>query len=347
MKHKVGTGMRYGAIVLVVGVLCLWQAAAEENDDIMRNTERFYTIISRDAVPELVLDGAVSKPGLTFTEGPSWLGGKLYFSNYYMFWKEWKSSDEGGLIVINADGSHTVLNKDVQTCGTIPLPNGNLAVCDLINCSIVEMTPAGKMVRTLADSFDGKRLGRPNDIIVDAKGGIYFTDPNNGPKWKDNMPGNAIYYLGPGGALKKVTGWNDFDFPNGCVLSPDGGTFYVNDSGPTSVWMYDVGVDGSLSNRRLFTDVRMPDELMKGKNPRSNADGMTIDTLGNVYIALPPGVEIFDKTGGYIGVIVFPQPPSNCIFGGDDMKTLYATCRDRIYKLRTNVPGLAYPPKEK
>ncbi len=87
MKHKVRTDVRSGAIVLLLGVLSLRQAAAEKNDDAMRNTERFYTIISRDAAPELVLDGAVSKPGLTFTEGPSWLGGKLYFSNYYLFWK--------------------------------------------------------------------------------------------------------------------------------------------------------------------------------------------------------------------------------------------------------------------
>ncbi|MCE5250205.1 SMP-30/gluconolactonase/LRE family protein [bacterium] len=335
--------MLYIIVSGFIGVLC---AAAGEEPKGTDNGDAIHTIVPPDAEFRLLLDGTAEKPGLTFTEGPSWMNGKLYFSNYYMFWKEWGSSDEGGLIVIDPDGAHRVLNKNIQTCGTIPMASGNLAVCDLRARSIVEIDPRGTVLRTLADSFEGSHLGMPNDIVVDSKGGIYFTDPNNGPKKAKKLRGNTIFYLNPKGKLMRVAGWNDFGFPNGCVLSPDGRYFYVDDSETTRVWVYDVGEDGALSNRRQFAELRLPKELLKEKNPRSNADGMTVDMLGNVYVAVPMGVQVFDKTGGYIGVIVFPGPPSNCIFGGEDMKTLFATCRDRIYSVRTNVAGLAYPPEK-
>ena len=70
---------------------------------------------------------------------------------------------------------------------------------------------------------------------------------------------------------------------------------------------------------------------------------MTVDTLGNVYVATPMGIQIFEKNGEGIGIIEFPKSPSNCIFGGEDMQTLYATCRDMIYSIQTKVKGLEYP----
>ena len=330
--------------IILFALILLTQAFspdAQEAESITSNTKAFNVIISPETQPELVLDGTTSEPGLTFTEGPSWLNGKLYFSNYYMFWKKWKSSDEGGLIEVSLDGTHRVLNRDVQTCGTIPLSNGNLAVCDLINCSVVEMTPDGRVIRTLARSYEGKRFGRPNDIVTDAKGGIYFTDPNNSPKWKEKMTGNAIYYIAPDGDLTRLTDWDEYGFPNGIVLSPDGHTFYVNDTQSFIISAYDVADDGSLSNKREFAMLKEFTDA-KGEKVVSYADGMTIDTLGNIYVAVPQGIEIFDNAGTFIGVIAFPKGPSNCIFGGDDMKTLYATCRDQIYRIRTKVVGVGY-----
>ncbi|MBN1293713.1 MAG: SMP-30/gluconolactonase/LRE family protein [Candidatus Latescibacteria bacterium] len=344
--------LKYGMRILFIFAcsLGIFSYAALPDDDSEKNPQtnsaKYYTIIPRDAEPELVYDGSTEKPVLTFTEGPSWMNGALYFSNYYMFWKKWKTSDEGGLRVQYPDGTHKVLNKDVQTCGTIPLANGNIAVCDLIARAIVEMSPNGKFIRTLAAAYDGKKFGRPNDLVIDAKSGIYFTDPNNAPKDAEKQPGNAIYYITPQGEVTRVTGLDEFGFPNGCVLSPDGDTFYVNDAQSVHIWQFDVNEDGTLSNKRLFTEVILPEERRKQKNPRSDSDGMTIDTHGNVYVATPMGIQIFDRDGKSIGIVTFPQPPSNCIFGGDDMKTLYATCRDRIYSIRTNAIGMSYPPEK-
>ena len=193
--------------------------------------EKFRAIIPATAKPRLIHDGAKGAPGLTFTEGPAWTNGRLYFSNYYMFWKPFGSIHQGGPMVVEPDGKVRILDTTMQTCGMIALGNGNLAVCDLIGHRIMEMSPEGKYVRVLADKCEGIELDGPNDLVVDAKGGIYFSDPQSSKKKKKTLPGNAIFYIRPEGTVVRVTGWSEFDFPNGCILSPDGGTFYLNDSG--------------------------------------------------------------------------------------------------------------------
>lgn len=301
------------------------------------------SIIIPGTKPQLLHDGKVQKPNLTFTEGPSWMNGRLYFSNYYIFWKKWKSVNEGGPMVMEPDGTFRILNPDTQTCGTIPFGNGNLAVCDLMEACIIEMTPEGKKLRVLADTFEGKHLDGPNDIVCDAKGGLYFTEPRSSAKRTKNLPGTAVFYRNPQGKLLRVTGWNDYEFPNGCILSPDGKRFYLNCSVSWFVWVYDVRKDGTLENRRKFAELVPPKGERRGG--RSNADGMTVDTRENIYVATPAGIQVFNSSGILLGIVEFPKSPSNCIFGGADMKTLFATCRDCIYSIRTNVTGLAYPPK--
>ena len=301
------------------------------------------SIISPGTKPQLLYDGKAQKPNLTFTEGPSWLNGRLYFSNYYIFWKKWKSVAEGGPMELDSNGSCRILNPEMQTCGTIPWGKGNLAVCDLLEARIIEMSPEGKMLRVLADAFEGKRLDGPNDIVSDAKGGLYFTEPRSSVKRPKTLPGTAVFYRNPQGKLLRVTGWNDYEFPNGCILSPDGKRFYLNCSVSWFVWVYDVHEDGTLENRRKFAELAPPKGERRGS--RSNADGMTVDMKENIYVATPAGIEVFNSSGALLGIIELPKGPSNCIFGGADMKTLFATCRDRIYSIRTTVAGLAYPPR--
>jgi len=331
-------------IVLYAGIACSdGEKDIDAAIDAVNDNDAYRAIVPVDAEPKLLLDGVSSTPGLTFTEGPSWMNGTLYFSNYYKFWKEWGSSGEGGLIRLTRDGRHTVLNRNVQTCGTMPLPGGTLAVCDLIQRSIVEMDTLGTILRTIVDSYEGTHLGMPNDLVVDNRGGIYFTDPNNSGKDNEKQPGNAVYYLDPDGTLTRLTGWNEFGFPNGIVLSPDGLMLYLNDSKSHVLTCWDVLPDGSVTNRREFADLSIPG-IKPGSRKGSNADGMTIDTLGNLYVASGIGLTIIGPGGGLIGVIRFPESPSNCIFGGDDMRTLFATCRKRVYSIGLTVPGLSYPP---
>jgi gluconolactonase len=298
----------------------------------------FHSIIPEGEKPRLLIDGAHEKPGLTMTEGPAWIHGKLYFSNYYMFWKKFGTSEEGGLCVWEPDGSWRVLNRDIQTCGTDPMQNGNLAVCDLIHRSIIEINPEGKVIRILADSFNNIPFGMPNDLIVDARGGIYFTDPVI-PRQGAKQPTKGVYYRDPQGKISRVVDFDENSFPNGLALSPDRKTLYLNDSWSTTIWKLDVS-DGALSKRRRFADLALTESSRKAKRKTTNADGMAVDSSGHLYVATDLGIQIFSPAGERLGVISFPTTPSNCKFGGSDLSTLYVTGGKRLYSIRTKQKGI-------
>jgi gluconolactonase len=308
------------------------------------SSDMLSSILPTGEKPRLLIDGAIEKPGLTMSEGPAWIHGRLYFSNYYMFWKKFGTSDEGGLCVYEPGGTWRVLNRDVQTCGADPLHNGNLAVCDLIHRCIIEMTPEGKVVGTLADSFNGIPFGMPNDVIVDAQGGIYFTDPvitSKGPK----QPVKGVYYRAPGGKVVRAAEYPEDSFPNGMALSPDRKTLYLNDSWSTAIHRFDVLGDGSLANRRLFAELALAEGRRIAGKKTTNADGMTVDSSGNLYVATDTGIQVFDSSGKRLGVIRFPSVPSNCKFGGKDLSILYVTGGKRLYSVQTKQRGIEYPLK--
>ena len=166
-----------------------------------------------------------------------------------------------------------------------------------------------------------------------------------------------MYYRTPEGKVIRVIEPDEFAMPNGVLLSPDGKTLYVNntyddeewwnvDSDKDNfIWAYDVNKNGSVSNGRKFVELYMIPEVLDRKGKTSGADGMTIDELGNLYVATFMGLQIFSSKGEFIGIVNFPVYPVSCCFGGEDMKTIYATCYDKIYRIRTNVRGLEYPLK--
>jgi len=301
--------------------------------------ERFHSIIPRGAEPILCYDGITEKPALTFTEGPSWINGRLYFTNTYLLSRRPGTNDEAGLNVLDDKGSVSILNLDLQPVGTYPLPNGNIAATEIIGHAIVEITTGGRYVRTIADSYDGQAFGMPNDLVVDGKGGIYFTDPRGGIFGE--VPGKAVYYIRPSGEVIRLTDWDEYAFPNGCALSPDGSLFYLNtthggtgEGERSEVWVYNVNEDGTLSNKRKFADI------IFGRT----ADGLAIDRMGNLYVATGTGgIQIFDGAGNFIGHLHFPKQVQNCVFGGEDLSTLYATCRSQIYSIRTKMQGIQCP----
>ena len=141
--------------------------------------------------------------------------------------------------------------------------------------------------------------------------------------------------------------------PNGVLLSPDGKTLYINntyhdDAGWNSpaenyLWAFDVNEDGTISNGRKHTRLFLTPDQFDAKTKSTSADGMTIDTDGNIYVCTMMGVQICAAEGGLIGNISTPIMPVSCCFGGDDMKTLYLTCYDKIYKIGTSATGLVYP----
>ena len=149
--------------------------------------------------------------------------------------------------------------------------------------------------KVLADSFDGKPLGRLNDLVADKKGGIYFTV-------------GGAYYVNAAG---RVTSLGEDIRANGIMLSPDERVLYVTNGG--SILAFDVEADGGVTNRRDFA------MLEAG----GNGDGMAIDAAGRLYVTSQPGVQVFDRTGKYLGLIPTPRNAISVAFAGRDKKSLY------------------------
>src|SRR5258705_13808770 len=183
--------------------------------------------------------------------------------------------------------------------------------------------PAGKET-VLADGFEGRPFGRPNDIVADRKGGVYFSDLPQGPAPPGRMA-PAVYYVPPGGAPIRVA--NDTARPNGVQLSRDEKTLYVNDTGGIHAYAFDVLPDGRLSNRRVFvTYVGRDQSIAATEEPRSNADGLVIDAEGRLYALTEAGIEVVSSSGQHLGVIPVWCITRRCqdlTFGGPDKRTLY------------------------
>jgi len=317
----------------------------------------FRAIIPADASLELVVDGSRQGPGLIFTEGPKWLDGKLYFSSMG-FDQAWNGDPKkSATVVMEPDGSTRTIQQGMLTNGLMPLANGNLAVCDMFGHRLIEMTTAGRVVRVLASSYGGRSLDGPNDVVADARGGLYFTDPQFTPEPKKFQPGRCVYYLPPTGQLIRVIEPNVFAMPNGLVLTPDGKTLLVNNTYDSEtfwnvdtdkdnfIWAYDVNPDGTLAGPRKFCELLLTPEVLDRGGRTTSADGMTIDTQGDLYVATYLGLQIFNARGEFVGVVNSPVFPVSCCFGGDDMKTLFLTAFNKIYRIRTNVTGFKYPPR--
>ena len=188
--------------------------------------------------------------------------------------------------------------------------------------------PAPKFV-TLAGRYQGKRLNSPNDGVLSASGGIYFTDPYyQRPYWtrtKPEMDGERVYYLPTGTSDARVVA-ADLVKPNGIVGTPDGRYLYVADIGAGKTYKYGIGADGSLTGRQLFVT--------------QGSDGMTLDESGDVYLT-GDGVTVYDSAGKKIGHIRVPEAwTANLCFGGRDKETLFITASEGIYVIRMRVRGV-------
>lgn len=183
--------------------------------------------------------------------------------------------------------------------------------------------PAGTET-VLADRIDGRPFGRPNGIVSDRKGGVYFTDLPLRPVPADAMA-PAIYYVPPGGKPIRVA--ENIGRPNGVTLSRDENIFYVNDTGGIHSYAFDILPDGRLTNRRVFaTYVGRDKTIPADAEPVSNADGLIIDDEGRLYALTEAGIEVVSSSGQHLGVIPVWCITRRCqdlTFGGPDKRTLY------------------------
>jgi gluconolactonase len=202
--------------------------------------------------------------------------------------------------------------------------------------------------RVVVDNFEGMSFGRPNDLIVDKKGGVYFTDPGlNGAQAeavKKTLGGKplpprlppAVYYVpADGKAIKVVDG---IERPNGITLSRDEKTLFLNNTNGLYMLRFDVNPDGTLRNRRNFA-------VYEGRSKRPNdipgsivtgADGLIIDNEGRLYALTAAGVEIFSPQGKHLGIIRMSCNDQDCQglgFSGPKKSTLYVAGRGGVWKI--------------
>jgi gluconolactonase len=266
--------------------------------------------------------------GFTFTEGPIWRGDDLLFSDIPNSRTiRYRPLPEGPDITTfrHPTGNANGLTLDQQ---------GRLLCCEHSGRRVSRVDSGGS-VETVVDSYQGKRLNSPNDVVVRADGSIYFTDPpyglRGGVEGKE-LPFNGVYQVDPHGDLQLLV--DDFERPNGLAFSPDEETLYVDDSARGHIRAFDVAADGSVSNGRLFAE-------LKGKPGEGGVpDGMKVDQEGNVYCTGPNGIWIYDPAGRFLGRIVTPEVPANLAWGDADWRTLYITARTSLYRVRLGVPGI-------
>ena len=256
-----------------------------------------------------------------FTEGPVWDAS----NNALLF-----SDIPANRIVRFKDGKFTTFRETSNNSNGLTFDKqGRLIACEH-GARRVTRTEADGTLTVLAARHEGKRLNSPNDAVVSKDGAIYFTDPPYGVKKEEReLDIQGVYRISPDGKVLTLV-VKDFVMPNGLAFTPDEKVLYVNDTECGHIRAFDVAPDGTLSNSRVFA-----------KTP--GADGMKVDTEGNVYCTCTTGVMVFDRTGKHLGTFTVAEQPANCAFGGDDWKTLYMTCRTGLYRVRLSVPGTKVP----
>ena len=283
-----------------------------------------HSFVSAQKKSPVIVPGAVVEllsGDFSFTEGPAAdKQGNVYFTdqpnNKILMW-----STDGIISTFHAEaGRANGLYFDL---------NGNLLSCSDMDNELWSIDMQGNPTVLVAE-YDGLKLNGPNDLWVHPNGGIYFTDPlyKRGYWTRDpemQQDGQHVYYLSPD-RKKLVRADENLVQPNGIIGTPNGKKLYVADIGDRKTYVYDILSDGSLANRKLFTEM--------------GSDGMTIDNKGNIYLT-GRGVTVFNSKGEQIEHIpIDARWTANVCFGGKDMKTLFITASQNLYSVRMKVKGV-------
>lgn len=292
-------------------------------------------IIPDNAKIEILADGFV------WSEGPLWLGNeqKLIFTDVPSN-KVYEYSDEKGLeIYLDPSGltGEDPNSGDSGANGLVLNEDGSLVLCQHGDRRVAKMmAPTSSQepkYKTLADTYEGKRFNSPNDAVYDMHGNLYFTDPPYGLEGQDADPRkelayNGVYKLSPNGTVTLLI--DDLTRPNGIALSPENTKLYVSNSDPKKcLWMvYDLAVDGTISNGKVFFDAT---SIYNGENGLS--DGMKVNRQGTIFATGPGGVLVFSPEGKHLGTIKTGKATANCALN-DDETVLYMTAHNNLMRIK-------------
>ena len=318
-------------------------------------------IVPPDAKPELLFDG-----GLVLTEGVAVApDGMVYFSDitFTHVSKEKKQPVEAGHIwkLDPKTGKATVFRSPSGMSNGLKFDaDGNLLAAEGADQGGRRVTRTDmKTGKTyiVASEFEGKPLNSPNDITIDEKGRIYFSDPRYLGHEPIDQPVQAVYRVDTDGSIHRII--TDAGKPNGVAISPDQKTLYVvsNDNGTTGIgrldekkeptkkgtmtlMAYDLAADGSAKFRKTLVDYA----------PQDGPDGLICDKAGNLFVAVRdttrPGIYVYAPDGKELGYIK-TELPTNVGFGrGDSANVLYITAGKSVYRIKLNTEGYHLPPKK-
>lgn len=284
----------------------------------------FLNLVQEDAELEPIVTG------LGITEGTIWhqAGNFLVFSDLVAGIVYRWSESEG----------HSVLRRPSNiTNGNFIDRQGRVLSCEHASNCVSRLESDGRRVTPLVDSYEGKKLNSPNDIVVDSRDRIWFTDPTYGrtsPRVgilrEQELPFQGVYRLDPDGTLVLVA--DDYLQPNGLCFSPDERTLFVNDTDRRHIRRYAVNANGSLSGGDVLAE-------LAGDEP-GKPDGMKVDRAGNIYCTGPGGVHVLDETGRLLGIIRMPEMTRNFCFGGRDGKDFFLAASTTIFRLRMRTAGI-------
>ncbi len=298
------------------------------------------------------------------TEGPAVApDGSIYFTDMPF------GSDPGMILRFDpATRKVTVFTADSGKANGLTCDaNGELVACEGADSGgrrVARWNIKTGQSRTVADKYQGKRFNAPNDLCIDKKGRIYFSDPRYLGDEPRELPVRAVYRIDLDGSVIEIT--RDVEKPNGVALSPDEKTLYVGDHnngtdkidptapppkpGAMKVYACPLGPDGLVSG---------PKRTVVDFGAENGCDGMCVDVQGNLYLTCRslkrPGLMVVDPAGKELAFVptgpANQQPggepvgiPSNCEFGiGPEASTLYLTIDKSLYRIRLKVPGCHVP----
>jgi gluconolactonase len=278
---------------------------------------------------------------LKFGEGPAW-----HPDGYLIF----QDVPNSRTLKLDAADTVTVFREATNTAnGQAFDPAGRLVAAEGFappdgGRRVVRVEKDGRLT-VLAERYGGKRLNSPNDLAIDRRGRIYFTDPRYSRRESLELDRESVYRIDPDGGLTRIV--DGVTRPNGIVVSADGRTLYVADNaspgGVVTLWAFDLDARGDASGGRVIYDF----------GGGRGIDGMTLDTAGRIWATAgtkeKAGIYVFapDRRRAAAKLVTFipmPEDPTNCTFGGQRRDVLYVTTTSSLYRIRTSARGQPSPP---
>jgi gluconolactonase len=280
--------------------------------------------------------------GFEFTEGPVWSpDGALLFS----------SPNTNSIYRLDPEAGKVTLFRPKSGYAGVDIgrfhqpgsngltfdPAGRLVICQHGNRRVLRVNPHGDTT-VLADSFEGRRLNSPNDVVCRSDGGVWFTDPPFGrPGMADDpdreLDFGGVFRVSPKGDVALID--SSLEGPNGIAFSPDERTLYVGNWDPDAklVVRYELSEGGEVVDRAVLFD-------MTDAPGEDAIDGIKVDVEGRLYVCGPGGIWVISPAGERLGLIELPEAPHNLAFGGADSRDLYVTALTSVYRLRVDTPGI-------